>query len=169
VSHKLVSLIKVGVVGVAALVVCGQALAETRPEVLERIKPVGQVTVTGAAAAPAPAAPAAAKAAPAAEAAPATPAPAVAAPAAAPAAGGSDGAALYTAKGCMACHGPDGEKIVMPTYPRIAGQGKAYLIAQMKDIKSGARDNGQTMIMKGIIATVSDAEIEAIADWLSKQ
>ena len=37
----------------------------------------------------------------------------------------------------------------------------------MKDIKSGARANGQTAAMKGIMHLVSDAEIETIAAWLS--
>jgi len=57
----------------------------------------------------------------------------------------------------------------MATYPKIAGQNKVYLLQQMKDIKSGARTHGQTMIMKGIVASVSDAEMESIAEWLSTQ
>ena len=55
----------------------------------------------------------------------------------------ADGAALYTAKNC-------------------------YLVAQMKDIKSGARNNGMSMAMKAMVATVTDEEFEAIADYLSK-
>ena len=39
----------------------------------------------------------------------------------------------------------------------------------MKDIKSGARSNGQSAVMKGIVAAVSDDELKAIAEWLSKQ
>jgi cytochrome c len=57
----------------------------------------------------------------------------------------------------------------MPTYPKVAGQTKGYLVAQMKDIKSGTRANGQSAIMVGIVSQVSDAEMDAIADWLSKQ
>ena len=38
---------------------------------------------------------------------------------------------------------------------------------QMMDIKSGARNNGQTAAMKGIMAMVSPEEAKAIADWLS--
>ena len=36
----------------------------------------------------------------------------------------------------------------------------------MKDIKSGARNNGQTAAMKGVMGLVNDDEMKAIADWL---
>ena len=52
--------------------------------------------------------------------------------------------------------------------PKINGQNKTYLLNQMKDIKSGARANGMSMAMKAMVANVSDAELEAIADYLSK-
>jgi cytochrome c len=54
----------------------------------------------------------------------------------------------------------------MPIYPKLVGQSKEYAVAQMKDIKSGARNNGQTAAMKAIMGAVSDAEMEAIAEWL---
>ena len=79
----------------------------------------------------------------------------------------ADGAAVYKAKGCTGCHGPDAKSPVMPAYPKIAGQSKEYLTQQLKDIKSGARNNGQTAAMKGIMAPVSDADIMALAEYLS--
>ncbi|MCB1761596.1 MAG: cytochrome c [Gammaproteobacteria bacterium] len=88
------------------------------------------------------------------------------APVAAPAGGGA-GAELYVAKTCVACHGADARSPIMPTYPRLAGQNAQYLVQQLSDIKSGVRDHGQTMLMRGIMANVSDDEIKAIADWLS--
>ena len=57
----------------------------------------------------------------------------------------------------------------MPTYPKLAGQNADYAYNQMMDIKSGARNNGQTAAMKGIMAMVSEEEAKAIADWLSTQ
>ena len=57
----------------------------------------------------------------------------------------------------------------MPTYPKVAGQSKEYLINQIKDIKSGARNNAQAAVMKGIVANVDDADLEKIAAWLSTQ
>jgi len=79
----------------------------------------------------------------------------------------ADGKDLYTAKGCTACHGADAKSPIMPQYPKIAGQGKEYLIQQLTDIKSGARNNGQTAVMKGIMASVNEDEIKALAEYLS--
>ncbi len=79
-------------------------------------------------------------------------------------AGGAD---LYAAKGCGGCHGADAKSPIMPTYPKIAGQSKEYAAAQMKDIKSGARSNGGSAAMKGVMAGVSEAEIKEISAWIS--
>ena len=87
---------------------------------------------------------------------------------AAPASAAMDGAALYKDKTCNACHGPKGDKTLMPNYPKVAGQNAAYIEQQMKDIKSGARNNGQTAAMKGVMHLVNDEEIKAISDYLSK-
>ncbi|CAG0929415.1 MAG: hypothetical protein EFKGCFLK_00101 [Rhodocyclaceae bacterium] len=79
-----------------------------------------------------------------------------------------DGAKLYQEKTCVACHGKDAKKPLTPAYPKLAGQNAAYAEQQMKDIKSGARANGQSAAMKGVMHLVSDAEIKALADYLSK-
>ena len=79
-----------------------------------------------------------------------------------------DGAALYKEKTCVACHGKDAKTPLAPNYPRLAGQSAAYAEAQMKDIKSGARNNGQAAAMKGVMHLVSDEEIKALADYLAK-
>ena len=80
----------------------------------------------------------------------------------------ADGAALYAEKTCAACHGKDGKKTLMPDYPKIAGQNKAYIEKQMKDIKSGARANGNSAAMKGVMEIVSDAEIKDLAEFISQ-
>ncbi len=87
---------------------------------------------------------------------------------AAPAIAAPDGAKLYAEKTCNACHGPKGDKPLLPTYPKIAGQNAGYAEQQMKDIKSGARSNGQSAAMKGVMHLVNDEEIKALADYLSK-
>lgn len=78
-----------------------------------------------------------------------------------------EGADLYKAKVCHTCHGADAKSPIMPIYPKIAGQSKEYLIQQMTDIKSGARNNGQSAAMKGIMAGVSEEEITKLADYIS--
>ena len=162
--YRAVSLFQVA--AAASLVFSGQVFAESRADVLERIKPIGMVSVEGQAM-PAPESTTApmAESAPA----PATEAPATQpAPvqtAAAPSAAG--GAELYKSKTCFSCHGADANSPIMPIYPRLACQNAVYLTNQMRDIKSGTRNHGQTMVMKGIMANVSDEEIQAIAEWLS--
>lgn len=79
------------------------------------------------------------------------------------------GAALYNSKGCVACHGADGDAPISPTYPRLAGQNAKYLVMQMKEIKSGSRVDAQTVLMKPAVSSLNDSQIKAIAKWLSKQ
>ena len=78
-----------------------------------------------------------------------------------------DGAQLYKTKTCFSCHGQDAKTPILPAYPKLAGQNAAYAAQQMKDIKSGARANGMSAAMKGVMHLVNDEEIQAIADWLA--
>ena len=78
-----------------------------------------------------------------------------------------DGAKLYKEKTCTACHGKDAKTPLLDNYPKLAGQNKDYTVTQMQDIKSGARNNGQTAAMKGVMHLVSEEEIVAIAEWLA--
>lgn len=78
-----------------------------------------------------------------------------------------DGAALFAQKTCIACHGAEGKKPILPTYPKLAGQNEQYIFNQMSDIKSGARNNGQTAAMKGVMHLVNDDEMKTIAAWLA--
>ena len=81
----------------------------------------------------------------------------------------ADGAGLFESKPCWACHGKDANTPIMPIYPAIAGQNADYIVNQMKDIKSGARSNGQSVIMMGIMVMVTEEEMRAIADWVATQ
>jgi len=78
-----------------------------------------------------------------------------------------DGENLFKTKTCFTCHGKDGKTPIMPNYPKIAGQNRDYVLQQMTDIKSGARSNGQSAAMKGVMGLVSDEEMEALADYIS--
>lgn len=80
----------------------------------------------------------------------------------------ADGAALYAEKTCIACHGKDGKKPLIASYPKLAGQNAAYLEAQMLDIQSGTRANGSSAAMKGVMHLVSAEEIKELAVFLSK-
>lgn len=80
----------------------------------------------------------------------------------------ADGAALYTAKTCVACHGADGKTPVLPAYPKIAGQNEAYVLQQMKDIKAGTRNNGMSAAMTAVMSTVSDEEVAILAKYVAE-
>lgn len=73
---------------------------------------------------------------------------------------------LY-AETCEACHGP-GAREPQETFPVIAGQKRAYALAQMLDIKSGARSNGQSEAMKAIVAEIPDESLALLADYISQ-
>ena len=88
------------------------------------------------------------------------------APAAAPAGAALTGQELYQQRTCIACHGADAKTPILPVYPKLAGQNPAYMLQQTLDIKSGARSNGNTAAMKGVMHLVTDEELKTITDWL---
>ena len=65
---------------------------------------------------------------------------------------------------CAACHGKDGVKGVLPTYPIIAGQYSDYLNQALIDYKSGARKNA---VMGGIAATLSKEDMIGLARYFA--
>jgi cytochrome c len=87
----------------------------------------------------------------------------------APNAHAQDGKALYTAKGCPACHGADGNKPLGPGYPKTKGQDETYIINQIKAFKSGERKGAQSALMAPMAMTLSDKEAAAIAKFLSSE
>jgi cbb3-type cytochrome c oxidase subunit III len=87
-------------------------------------------------------------------------------PTAASTAPATPGKTLFLTKTCVACHGKEGKK-PLPGYPAIAGQDKAYILAQTKDIKTGARANGKANAMQPVMHLVTDDEIGLIAEYLS--
>lgn len=66
---------------------------------------------------------------------------------------------------CSACHGADGNSLA-PTWPKLAGQNESYLLKQMSDIKSGARNVAQ---MTGLLNGLSDQNLADIAAYFASQ
>jgi cytochrome c553 len=80
----------------------------------------------------------------------------------------ADGAALF--KKCAGCHGAHGEKKALGKSAVIKGWPKEKTVEALKGYKAGTRNvHGMGMLMKGQVANLSDADIEAIADYLAKQ
>jgi cytochrome c553 len=85
---------------------------------------------------------------------------------------GADGRAIYDRGGaqpaaiaCGTCHGPDARGMEAAGFPRLAGLPSRYIRKQMRDFKSGARANP---IMQPIAMALSDAESEAVAQFLTE-
>jgi len=64
---------------------------------------------------------------------------------------------------CSACHGVAGVSAI-PTYPNLAGQKEAYLLKQLKDFKSGQRNDPT---MKGMVAALTEADMADLAAYYS--
>lgn len=67
---------------------------------------------------------------------------------------------------CAACHGEGGVKPILPSYPIIGGQYEDYLVHALNGYRDGSRKNA---IMAGQVASMSDEQIEALADYFAKQ
>lgn len=68
---------------------------------------------------------------------------------------------------CTACHGPRGNGIPYMGYPRISGQHIEYIISTLKAYRSGEREGAKAQTMQTIAAELTDAEIEALANYIS--
>lgn len=75
----------------------------------------------------------------------------------------AEGKTLITV--CQACHGPDGNSSA-GTFPKLAGQNPRYLVKQMHDIKSGAR---QVPAMTGMLNSLTDQDMKDIAAYFASQ
>jgi len=63
---------------------------------------------------------------------------------------------------CAACHGAKGISMV-PMYPNLAGQKAAYLESALKAYKSQDRKGGNSAIMWGLAAPLSDTDMANLA------
>jgi cytochrome c553 len=69
---------------------------------------------------------------------------------------------------CSNCHGPGGAG-EPPIYPYLAGQHAGYLTASMGEWRSGARKTDQSGQMTHVGQALSDADVAALAAYLSTQ
>jgi len=80
-------------------------------------------------------------------------------------AGGDAQAGQQLIASCSACHGKDGNS-ASPSNPKLAGQSEKYLLKQLKDIKSGARD---IAIMTGQLDNLTVTDMSNIAAYFAGQ
>jgi cytochrome c553 len=76
----------------------------------------------------------------------------------------SAGNAAYLAANCANCHGTSGN--AKGAMPSLAGQSKTYIVEQMQAFRDGKRP---ATIMHQLAKGYTDAQIEAVAEFFSKQ
>lgn len=70
---------------------------------------------------------------------------------------------------CANCHGQDGKglKPNPSMIPVIGGQNKDYLLKQLTNFRSGDRNNSLGGVMNGMTESLTDAELESLAEYIS--
>ena len=70
---------------------------------------------------------------------------------------------------CKSCHGVDGKGThsANDINPVIAGQSQFYLREQLRNWRSASRTNSPSQVMNVIAKSLTDAEIEALAEYIS--
>ena len=74
----------------------------------------------------------------------------------------SEGVSKRYLTSCAPCHGANGKGVMAPS---IAGKGKDEILASLKNYKEGKVPNS---LMKGLLTNVSDEDLAALADEISK-
>jgi cytochrome c553 len=64
---------------------------------------------------------------------------------------------------CQNCHGMDGVALI-PGAANLSGQQREYIRVQLRAYRSGSRQEAQ---MNVVAKTLTDADIENLADWYS--
>ena len=69
---------------------------------------------------------------------------------------------------CAGCHGVDGQTKALGKAPIIGGLPKTELVKMLNAYKAGTRNEvGMGTLMKGQVASMDDASIEAVATYIS--
>ena len=67
---------------------------------------------------------------------------------------------------CASCHGPSGAGIPVQ-FPRLASQHADYVLAQLKNFRSGERANDGAKMMRTIAGKMTNQEMKAVAEYIS--
>lgn len=78
---------------------------------------------------------------------------------------------------CFACHGPGGNGAINPEWPKLAGQGSAYIDAQLHAFKCGGQPAAEQAkcgprkqpVMMGQVLALSDGDMNDVAAFFAAQ
>jgi len=79
----------------------------------------------------------------------------------------ADGASLY--KKCAGCHGVTGEKKALGKSAVIKGWESTKVVTALQGYQAGTYGGAMKGLMKGQVASLDDAKIEAIAKFIESQ
>ena len=68
---------------------------------------------------------------------------------------------------CSACHSPTGKGNAPAGFPLLSGQHAEYTLQQLKNFRSGARQNDGSAMMRTVVERLTDKELEALASYVS--
>lgn len=77
----------------------------------------------------------------------------------------NSGEGLY--KACAGCHGANGEKAALGKSQVIKGWDKEKVVTALKGYKDGSYGGAMKGVMKGQVARLDDAKIDALATYIS--
>jgi len=78
----------------------------------------------------------------------------------------ADGAAAFAK--CAGCHGANGEKAALGKSAIIKGQDAAKTVEQLSGYKAGTlNQHGMGALMKGQVASMDDATMKEVADYIA--
>tara|TARA_B100000963_G_scaffold259510_1_gene227739 strand:+ start:161 stop:778 length:618 start_codon:yes stop_codon:yes gene_type:complete len=80
-------------------------------------------------------------------------------------AGGDAAIGKLKVESCQACHGADGNSVI-PSNPKLAGQGERYLLKQLKNVQTGERE---IAMMVGQLDHYNDQDLADIAAFYAAQ
>ncbi len=68
---------------------------------------------------------------------------------------------------CAACHGPNGAGNPAAKFPSLAGQHAKYTSIQLNAFRKSGRANDAGKMMRNVAIKMTDAEMEAVAEYIS--
>ena len=68
---------------------------------------------------------------------------------------------------CSACHSPTGRGNAPAGFPSLGGQHAEYTLEQLKNFRSGVRQNDGNSMMRSVVERLTDRELEALASYVS--
>jgi cytochrome c553 len=76
-----------------------------------------------------------------------------------------DGITAAAVPACSGCHNEDGSGT--EKYPRLAGQHMPYVVQQLKNLKSGERDNDDRGVMRAVAKRMTEDQMIAVAQYIA--